>query len=84
MTRATQLVQEGAENLDEANMHVDEILKEIHDEHQESMPKATKAAYAGPMKEYKQWALQWAVEKAKKTPLDQVPEEERAAEEMSR
>ncbi|KAJ9107268.1 hypothetical protein QFC21_000715 [Naganishia friedmannii] len=44
------------------------------------MPKATQAAYRGPMKEYTAWALEWAVKNKKKLPLEQIPQKDRDAE----
>ncbi|KAJ9101503.1 hypothetical protein QFC19_005156 [Naganishia cerealis] len=84
MTRATQVVQEGKEVDSDGDEEVDALLKLIHDEHQDSMPKATKAAYRGPMKQYKEWTLEWAVRNRKRLPLDQIPEEDRELEEMNR
>ncbi|KAJ9112069.1 hypothetical protein QFC22_006366 [Naganishia vaughanmartiniae] len=83
MTRATQLVEEGREADSDADEEVDALLKEIHDEHQSSMPKATQAAYRGPMKEYTEWALEWAVKNKKKLPLEQISEKDRDAEQLN-
>ncbi|KAJ9111751.1 hypothetical protein QFC22_006410 [Naganishia vaughanmartiniae] len=38
------------------------------------------AAYRGPMKEYTEWALEWAVKNKKKLPLEQISEKDRDAE----
>lgn len=71
MLRATQRVNETAGGEEECTtMEGDTILEEIHKAHDESIPKATKAAYAGPIRDYRTFCLEWAVEKEGKCPLD--------------
>lgn len=85
MVRATQRLREGvARTAGDNTLEDDTILHEIHREHQESMPKATKSAYATPQKEYRQWCLKKAVEKDNKLPLEEIPEVNRALEEVER
>lgn len=85
LIRATQMVTEGVEpEEEETTMDGDGILDDIRRAHDESIPKATKAAYATPMKEFRAFCLEWAVDKEGKVPLDQVEESQRSLEEISR
>lgn len=85
MMRATQTVNETVGREEEGTtMEGDAILEEIHRAHDESIPKATQAAYAGPIRDYRAFCLEWAVEKEGKLPLDQVDEAQRSLEEMRR
>lgn len=83
--RATQRPRKGVFYSEGDNtMEDDAILDEIHRGHEESMPKATKAAYRTPQKEYRQWCLAKAVLKDGKKPLEEVEEGRRALEEVER
>jgi hypothetical protein len=85
LIRATQMVTEDVEpEEEETTMDGDQILEEIRKDHNDSIPKATKAAYATPMKEFRAFCLEWAVEKEGKVPLDQVEESQRSLEEINR
>lgn len=55
MTRATQLVTEGMQPSADADVNTladDAVLDQIREAHDASMPKATKAAYATPMRSF--------------------------------
>jgi hypothetical protein len=81
------MVSEGVEAEEEemeTTMQGDAVLDEIHRDHEDSIPKATRIAYAGPMKEYRAFCLEWAVEEEKKPPLEAVDETKRSLEEINR
>lgn len=87
MTRATQLVTEGIQPSADAhaNSVVDyAVLDDIRESHDASIPKATKATYATPMKEYREWALKQAVEVEGKNPLEELNDLERGLKEFKR
>lgn len=85
MIRATQMVSEGFEMEEqETTMEGDTILDDIRRAHEASIPKATLAAYRGPMRDYRAFCLEWAVDMEKKVPLDQVDEAQRSLEELNR
>ncbi|GHJ89143.1 hypothetical protein NliqN6_5545, partial [Naganishia liquefaciens] len=85
MMRATQMVSEGFD-IDEqgATMEGDAILDDNRRAHDATIPKATQAAYAAPIRDYRAFCLEWAVEVEKKLPLDQVDEAQRSLEEINR
>jgi hypothetical protein len=85
MIRATQMVSEGFEMEEqETTMEGDTILDDIRRAHEASIPKATQAAYRAPIRDYRAFCLEWAVETEKKLPLDQVDEAQRSLEELNR
>lgn len=87
MTRATQLVTEGIQpsaDADANSLADDAVLDQIREAHDASMPKATKAAYATPMREFREWALKQAVEAEGKRPLEELDDLERGLEEFKR
>ena len=87
MTRATQLVTEGIQPSADADANTladDAVLDQIREAHDASMPKATKAAYATPMREFREWALKQAVDAEGKRPLEELDDLERGLEEFKR
>lgn len=65
-------------------MEGDTILDDIRRVHNASISKATRAAYAAPIRDDRAFCLEWAVEMEKKVSLDQVNQAQRSLEEINR